>query len=147
MDVNDVFGLLAPYYKYHPDDCVVYTFRVMGEPYPLPRGRKAGNHVYLPAKAKRYKAMLKLATKDVDELPATHIAHVIMETCISNFRRKDIDNMLKTVMDALQPVPLRDDSIKHVRSEMVYYRYDKDNPYTNVMLVYVPTSAYDDLQG
>lgn len=114
------------------------TFTVPGPPVPKERARILKRRKYTPDKTKAFEASVaafaKIAMRDADvEMVGKKIPVALsLEFYMQDGRRRDIDNMAKSVMDGLNGVLYHDD-YQVVRLECVK-SVDKDEPRTVIAL-------------
>ena len=87
-------------------------FIVPGQPQPKARARVVNGHGYTPAKTKVYERLIaNCAAVEIRRtwpLDARYSVEVL--ACFSDARRRDLDNVLKSVLDALNNLAYADDS-------------------------------------
>lgn len=115
------------------------AFTVPGPPVawhrPEPSFRKGERRKH-PADVEYQSRVGWLATKARNPQPVDNLgewALVRAEFYVADRRRRDLDNMVKNLLDGLSKVVFRDDS-QVVEFGRVFKRYDKANPRTVVVL-------------
>lgn len=91
----------------------VVTFTLAGPPVPLERARHGQGRTFTPAKSKGYQRALGLAFHVARGWPTwgrEHRYSVDIAITFADRRRRDIDNVAKTVLDGLNGVAWDDDS-------------------------------------
>jgi Holliday junction resolvase RusA-like endonuclease len=86
----------------------VAEFTVQGKPVPMPRPRLGYGRVYLPARLAAYKDAIAWAARPYFPEPLAGQVGVAVNFGLRG--KGDIDNLIKSVLDALNGVIYRDDS-------------------------------------
>ena len=117
------------------------SFIVPGKPQPKQRARMGkGNRWYTPASTVAFEtqvrnaAFIRMATRGVLK-EWTGDLHLTVRCYFPDARRRDADNVLKAVQDALNGFVYVDDS--QVVSATVTKAIDRDEPRTEVEVVYL----------
>jgi crossover junction endodeoxyribonuclease RusA len=112
---------------------------VPGRPVPKARPRMGANgHVYTPAETKAAEGAIGWAARSIlrGRRPASGPLLVTAVFYVADRRRRDVDNLLKTVMDGLNRIAWDDDSqVVQVSALIVLDRLD---PHTEVTVTELP---------
>jgi Holliday junction resolvase RusA-like endonuclease len=135
----------VPIYGIEPMDAVEFT--IPGEPMSKqrPRFNPKSGHAYTPAK-----------TRDSEREIAQHFAQtkrgifdgmiaVEIQFYMGTKRRKDIDNLVKTVLDALNGFAFVDDHLVHVLSATKYFS-TPDKARTVVKIYRIDSRQFEGIQ-
>lgn len=110
-----------------------HQFTVHGPPVAKerPRAFRKGNYVgiYTPKKTRDYEEHVRLSAPPMQKMTNVSCTLVIF---FQDRRRRDIDNVAKSLLDALNGVAWEDDS--EVVELHLYRRYDKLSPRVEVVL-------------
>jgi Holliday junction resolvase RusA-like endonuclease len=114
------------------------TFTVPGPVVPWQRAASVGARRFTPAKQRQYQQLVRyhaLAARPRGPwLPSKHARYrVDVEAFLPDERRRDLDNVAKTVLDALNGVLYLDDS--QVTVLMVATHVDRERPRVEVRVV------------
>ena len=109
---------------------------VYGEPVPTPRPRFRNGHVYLPKEGKVAQQKIAVACVPAYTLQDGEWAVIDITFYCAQQKEKDIDNMIKTVLDGMQPHPLPTDSIRWVRFVSAEVVVVENYPHTTVTIYY-----------
>jgi len=114
------------------------TFVVPGPVVPWQRAASVGARRFTPAKQRQYQANVRMhalaARPRGPWLPSKHARYrVDVEAYLPDERRRDLDNVAKTVLDALNGVLYLDDS--QVTVLMVATHVDRERPRVEVRVV------------
>lgn len=114
------------------------TFTVPGPVVPWQRAASVGARRFTPAKQRAYQASVKMhalaARPRGPWLPSKHARYrVDVEAYLPDERRRDLDNVAKTILDALNGVLYLDDS--QVTVLMVATHVDRERPRVEVRVV------------
>lgn len=139
-------GDLLPAYNVEPKES--FTFRIQGPPASKERPRFANGRAYTPATTKtaekhvREAFELALRFQGYDESPVfKDFLCLEIKFVLKDKRRRDIDNMVKLVQDALNKVAYEDDwQIHQIVAEKSYAAKGAE-PYTEVKLSGVEPSV------
>jgi crossover junction endodeoxyribonuclease RusA len=100
---------------------------------PVPKGRPRlghGRRIYTPPKTANYEAWVRVYALQAKVRPVEGPVYMALDFYLENRRTKDLDNLAKAILDALNGVAYRDDNqVKEVRMRK---RLDRDNPRTEV---------------
>lgn len=115
-----------------------YSFTVLGNPQPKQRARKGkGNRHYTPAETVRYESAVRAigSLRKPPGWPMDGEYHLFVVAYFADRRPRDIDNVVKSVSDALNKVAFDDDNqVVRVSAEK---RVDPSNPRTCVTVTWV----------
>jgi crossover junction endodeoxyribonuclease RusA len=119
------------------------TLTVPGRPVPKARPRMGANgHVYTPAETKAAEGAVGWAARGAlrSTKPTTEPLSITVEFHVADRRRRDVDNLLKTVLDGLNTIAFKDDSqVVHVDALIVV---DPANPRTEITIREIPGVPY-----
>jgi Holliday junction resolvase RusA-like endonuclease len=120
------------------------AFTVPGPVVPWQRASSVGARRYTPAKQRAYQATVRLhalaARPRGPWLPSKHKRYrVDVEAYLPDERRRDLDNVAKTVLDALNGVLYLDDS--QVTTLLVATHIDREKPRVEVTVAEVEREA------
>ena len=87
-----------------------HTFRVPGSVVPKARARVARGHAYTPQATRDYEAKVKRAALEAGVQPLVGRIRLSITIHSADRRRRDLDNMIKSISDALNGVAYADDS-------------------------------------
>ena len=117
----------------------VVSFMLLGEPVSKERPRVGrGRKAYTPQKTQNAEKLLAWACRRARPIPALHEPGykylVLMGFYLAGSNAKDIDNMQKTVLDALNRIVWDDD--KNVAEVIAVRHHDKtQKPLTKIILI------------
>ena len=116
------------------------TFTVLGQPVPKARARIGKGHGYTPAATSGHEDAIIVAAREAGyrgEPDAESFFDVYLEFYRKGKVRVDIDNLTKTVFDALNKVAWKDDS------QIIYLNATKyrDNKQPRTVIVIVKSAA------
>ena len=114
------------------------TFVVPGPVVPWQRAASVGARRFTPAKQRAYQASVKMhalaARPRGPWLPSKHARYrVDVEAYLPDERRRDLDNVAKTILDALNGVLYLDDS--QITTLLVATHVDRERPRVEVRVV------------
>ena len=111
-----------------PDADVICRSMLGQEPHAKQRARMAHGHVHNTEANERYERYIKIAMGVMEKQPAGVACGVRAIFHIKGRQRKDVDNMVKTVMDGLNPVAFEHDTqaVESMGGKVV----DRGNPPT-----------------
>ena len=111
-------------------------FVVPGNPVPWERARTHKGRYYTPARTRAYQQAVQLCAKNAK---AKAHAGVKVRLCLTFFRKDhqpcDIDNLAKTVQDALQGIAYEND--RQIAVLTAVRDYDAANPRAEVLVEYL----------
>ena len=109
------------------------NFTIPGKPQPKERARRGKNgQWYTPFSTRIYEAKVVTMAKRAHVRSVIGPVEVSLDVYFPDKRRRDLDNVLKAVMDALNGVAYQDDS-QIVRLKVVRL-VDRDNPRVEVTI-------------
>lgn len=85
----------------------VVEFTVPGRPIPMPRPRLSGSRVFIPPSVTAYKDSIALIAKGTAWLDGDVGVRITFR--MAGPRKSDIDNLIKSVLDALNGIVYKDD--------------------------------------
>lgn len=119
--------------------CVAFT--VHGQPVPKARARVINGRAYTPAGTVKAELAIAAHARRAGVKPHDEPVHLVVRFYRFDARRCDLDNLVKTVGDALNGIAWNDDSqvVLLTAAKLV----DRGNPRTEVE-IHVPPSVTDD---
>lgn len=117
----------------------VWTFKVIGPPVPYQRAGRAGAVTYTPKRSREYRKAIALAAygRLPPVWPMLGRYWLSIDVAFADRNRRDLDNMGKQVMDALNGIAWRDDS-QVDRLDVLRNSPDKVNPHMIVTIRLAP---------
>lgn len=115
------------------------TMTVPGQPVPKARPRIGANgHVYTPAATRQAEGQVGWAARSALRgcRPSTAPMSITVAFHVRDRRRRDVDNLLKTVLDGLNGIAWADDS--QVVHADVWVFVNRDNPHTEITVTQLP---------
>jgi len=112
------------------------AFIVEGNPIPKARSRVVNGHSYTPGATRAAEARITHAARQAGARPRSDPVSVTMRFFRGDARRCDLDNLAKTVLDALNRVAFLDDS--QVVQVYAWKAIDREHPRTEVEVKAVP---------
>lgn len=101
-------------------------FTVPGEPRPKERPRFGKRGVYTPRRTSAFERKVQFAALAAKLKRAVGHVAISLQFCLGNARRVDIDNLIKSVLDALNGIAWEDDAqITNLRAMKCV---DRDDP-------------------
>jgi len=125
-----VLAHLAPFLAIGPE-----RFTVPGEPVPKARPRAGKGKVYTPRRTLAYEARVRQAARAGCRVAYQGPVTLVVDFYLGTRRRVDVDNLLKSVADALNGVAYGDDT--QVVCLVGTKRLDRQNPRAEVRLYLV----------
>lgn len=106
----------------------------LGEPMPKQRPRLSRGHVYTPESTKQHQASIAACVREqLPQCPSKTAAFGLRVVFyVKTHQRKDVDNCIKTVLDALNKIAFNDDS--QIKELMGWSVLDAKNPRTEFVL-------------
>ena len=120
----------------------IYSFAVPGPPVPKQRPRRNASGVwYTPTRTKRYEAKVAWCARSAGlSAPLTGPVRLEILLWLSDRRRRDVDNIAKSIVDGLNRIAWADDS--QVTSLTISRAgVDRDRPRTEVTIHALPPEA------
>lgn len=113
----------------------ILRLAVPGNPIPCPRPRVVRNHAYIPQKARNYIDMVswEIKLKMLSEHDPNGLWGLSVVFYRENKLRTDIDNLCKSILDAITNVRFWVDDSQLVELS-AKKRYDKKNPRVEITL-------------
>ncbi len=115
------------------------TLTVPGRPVPKARPRVGANgHVYTPKETQQAEAAVGWAARGAlrGKKPTTGPVSITVAFHVADRRRRDVDNLLKTVLDGLNGIAWADDS--QVVHADVWVIVNRDDPHTEITVNQLP---------
>lgn len=114
-----------------PADRVSYAFTVPGEPVPKARPRVLGTVTYTPARTKAHERLVWVHAAKAGVRPIVGPVTMWLDFYVTRMDRGDLDNLAKTVLDALSGTAYADDRqvvVLHLQKHL------SDTPHTDVVI-------------
>lgn len=104
---------------------IEYHLTIPGRPVPKgrPRMSKYG-HAYTPKTTREYEDKIKAHCMDLVDEPIDTTVEVVMRFYIAGKAKPDIDNLIKSVLDGLQPHLITNDNlVQKVNASRIYTQF------------------------
>lgn len=111
----------------------IHRLTIPGEPKSKQRPRFAKGRAYTPAETVKAEKAIGAAWRDLGVEPMQHAVLVELEFYNGNRRRRDLDNMVKLVLDGLNKIAFDDDhQVIEINARKIFT--DRESARTEIML-------------